>query len=150
MMEPKEAKADQNWEKRKESVCKQFNAYCKNRLRWKSYDLQKERTKIAEREVSLYNASEKRNPKLSIVEEYPSDSLHFTVLGYDVSIKNDQLADALIALPDDKREIFLLAYCLNMTDPEIAELLHLVRQTVQYRRAKSLKELRRKMVKSSQ
>ena len=46
---------------------------------------------------------------------------------------------------DDKRDIVLLAYCLDMTDQEIADKLDMVRRTVQYKRAQSLKELKKEM-----
>ena len=46
---------------------------------------------------------------------------------------------------DDKRDIVLLAYFLDMTDQEIADKLDMVRRTVQYKRAQSLKELKKEM-----
>lgn len=48
-------------------------------------------------------------------------------------------------LSEKKRDIILLAYFLDMTDQEIADKLDMVRYTVQRRRAKSLKELKKKM-----
>ena len=57
----------------------------------------------------------------------------FHVRGYDVAIENEDLANALTVLPDDKRDIVLLAYFLDMTDQEIADKLDLVRRTVQYK-----------------
>ena len=45
---------------------------------------------------------------------------------------------------DDKRDIVLLAYFLDMTDQEIADKLDMVRRTVQYKRAQSLKELKKR------
>lgn len=48
-------------------------------------------------------------------------------------------------LSDDKRDIVLLAYFLDMTDQEIADKLDMVRRTVQYKRAQSLKELKKEM-----
>ena len=64
---------------------------------------------------------------------------------YDVAIENEDLANALTVLPDDKRDIVLLAYFLDMTDQEIADKLDMVRRTVQYKRAQSLKELKKEM-----
>ena len=46
---------------------------------------------------------------------------------------------------NDKRDIVLLAYFLDMTDQEIADKLDMVRRTVQYKRAQSLKELKKEM-----
>ena len=78
-------------------------------------------------------------------DEYPSEQTHFHVRGYDVAIENEDLANALTVLPDDKRDIVLLAYFLDMTDQEIADKLDMVRCTVQYKRAQSLKELKKEM-----
>ena len=80
-----------------------------------------------------------------VLDEYPSEQAHFHVQGYDVAIESKDLANALTVLPDDKRDIVLLAYFLDMTDQEIADKLDMVRYTVQRRRAKSLKELKKKM-----
>ena len=62
-----------------------------------------------------------------------------------MAIENEDLANALTVLPDDKRDIVLLAYFLDMTDQEIADKLDMVRRTVQYKRAQSLKELKKEM-----
>ena len=65
--------------------------------------------------------------------------------GYDIVVKDERLADALGSLSDDKRDIVLLAYFLDMTDQEIADKLNVVRRTVQYRRASSLKEMKKRL-----
>lgn len=83
--------------------------------------------------------------RLYVLDEYPSDQFHFDVLGYDIAVKNERLADALGSLSDDKRDIVLLAYFLDMTDQEIAEKLNSVRSTIQYKRTSSLKEMKRRM-----
>lgn len=57
----------------------------------------------------------------------------------------EDLANAMTVLPDDKRDIVLLAYFLDMTDQEIADKLDMVRRTVQYKRTQSLKELKKEM-----
>ena len=58
-----------------------------------------------------------------VLDEYPSEQTHFHVRGYDVAIENENLANALTVLPDDKRDIVLLAFFLDMTDQEIADKL---------------------------
>ena len=80
-----------------------------------------------------------------VLDEYPSEQTHFHVRGYDVAIENEYLANALTVLPDDKRDIALLAYFLDMTDQEIADKLDMVRRTGHYNRAQSLKELKKEM-----
>ena len=65
-----------------------------------------------------------------VLDEYPSEQTHFHVQGYDVAIENEDLANALTVLPDDKRDIVLLAYFLDMTDQEIADKLFISLPTV--------------------
>ena len=66
-------------------------------------------------------------------------------MGFEISIKDELLAEALKTLPQDRREIILLSYFLGMTDPEIAEHLNLVRRTVAYRRTSTLQALKKCM-----
>ena len=77
--------------------------------------------------------------------EYPCERFCFQVQGYNIPIRNEILANALVKLSEKKRDIILLAYFLDMTDQEIADKLDMVRYTVQRRRAKSLKELKKEM-----
>jgi len=83
--------------------------------------------------------------QLYVVDEYPSDQTQFSVQGYSIAVKNTRLADALAALPEDKREIVLLSYFFDMTDQEIADSMNLVRSTVQYKRTSSLTEMKKRM-----
>ena len=99
----------------------------------------------SDHEVSLSELSEEQERQMYVLDEYPSEQTHFHVQGYDVAIENEDLANALTVLPDDKRDIVLLAYFLDMTDQEIADKLDMVRRTVQYKRAQSLKELKKEM-----
>lgn len=63
--------------------------------------------------------------------------------GYDVAVDNEKLANALTALPGEKRDILLLSYFLDMR--EIADKLNMVRYTVQRKRVKSLKEMKQRL-----
>ena len=46
---------------------------------------------------------------------------------------------------EQERQMYVLAYFLDMNDQEIADKLDMVRRTVQYKRAQSLKELKKEM-----
>ena len=82
---------------------------------------------------------------MSVTDEYFVEEFSFDVLDGRISVKNEQLATALQALPERKRDIVLLSYFLDMTDKEIAEKLNMVRKTVQYHRTTTLKELRKRL-----
>ena len=89
--------------------------------------------------------SEQDFAKLSVTDEYFKDAFSFSVMGHDITVSDELIAEALNALPADRRDIILLAYFLNMSDREIAERLNIVRRTVAYRRASSLQELKKFM-----
>jgi RNA polymerase sigma factor (sigma-70 family) len=83
--------------------------------------------------------------RLYVLDEYPSEQHHFDVQGYHVIVRDDRLAEALSSLPDEKRDIVLLSYFLDMSDREIGEKLNMVRYTVQRRRTSSITEIRKRM-----
>lgn len=129
----------------KKTVRHQFDSFCRKVLREEARDYLRELARRAAHEVPFSELSEEQMERLYALDEYPSEVIHFDVQGYDIAIGNEKLADALASLPDDKRDIVLLAYFLDMSDQEIADKLNLVRSTVQYRRASSLKEMKQRL-----
>ena len=83
--------------------------------------------------------------QLSVCDDYFADDRTFDVLGNTVQIASDELAEAIAALPKQKRDIILLSYFLDMPDGEIAKALNMVRSSVAYRRSATLKLLRELM-----
>jgi len=128
-----------------EHIQNTFDSFCKKILKYKARDYFKKLKQQAEREISFSELSEQDFAKLSVTDEYFKDAFSFSVMGYDVSVTDELIAEALNALPADRRDIILLAYFLNMSDREIAERLNIVRRTVAYRRASSLQELKKIM-----
>ena len=129
----------------KKTVRHQFDSFCRKVLREEARDYLRELMRRAAHEVPLSELSEEQMERLYALDEYPSEAIHFDVQGYDVAINNEKLADALTALPDDKRDIVLLAYFLDMSDQEIADKLNMVRYTIQRKRVKSLKEMKQRL-----
>ena len=129
----------------KKTVRHQFDSYCRKVLREEARDYMRNLARQNAHEVSLSELSEEQMARLYVLDEYPSELFHFAVEGYDIAVKNEKLAEALTALSDDKRDIVLLAYFLDMTDQEISDKLNVVRSTVQYRRASSLKEMKERL-----
>ena len=64
---------------------------------------------------------------------------------HSVCIDDETLAEAISALPVDRRDIILLSYFLDMSDAEIANVLNMVRRSVAYRRTSTLKLLKNLM-----
>ena len=112
----------------KKTVRHQFDSFCRKVLREEARDYERHIAWRSDHEVSLSELSEEQERQMYVLDEYPSEQTHFHVQGYD-----------------DKRDIVLLAYFLDMTNQEIADKLDMVRRTVQYKRAQSLKELKKEM-----
>ncbi len=122
-----------------------FDCYCKKILRNEACNIQKEYARRRKIEVSFDELTNKELEEMSVTDEYFVEEFSFDVLDGRISVKNEQLATALQALPERKRDIVLLSYFLDMTDKEIAEKLNMVRKTVQYHRTTTLKELRKRL-----
>lgn len=129
----------------KKTIRHQFDSFCRKVLREEARDYERHIAWRSNHEVSLSELSEERVRQMYVLDRYPSEQIHFHVQGYNVTIENENLANALMVLSGDKRDIVLLAYFLDMTDQEIADTLDMVRRTVQYKRARSLKELKKEM-----
>ncbi|MEG1492528.1 MAG: sigma-70 family RNA polymerase sigma factor [Oscillospiraceae bacterium] len=129
----------------KKTVRHQFDSFCRKVLREEARNYIKHIAWRGNHEVSLSELSEEQMSQLYVLDEYPSEQFHFQVQGISIAVKDEKLANVLTALPDEKRDIVLLAYFLDMTDQEIADQLNIVRRTVQYKRASSLKEMKQRL-----
>lgn len=122
-----------------------FDAFCKKVLRNEARDYLDEITRRRKREISFSELPVEVMEQLSVCDSHFREDRTFGVLDHTVYIENDELAEALAALPDDKRDIILLAYFLDMSDYEIADVLNMVRSSVAYRRTSTLKLLKELM-----
>ena len=129
----------------KKTVRHQFDSFCRKVLREEARDYIRERKRLAEREVPLSELSDEQMERLFVLDEYLSEQNYFDVQGYHIIIRDDRLAEALSSLSDEKREIVLLSYFLDMNDREIGEKLNMLRYTVQRRRTSSIAEIRKRM-----
>jgi len=120
----------------------QFESYCKSVLRNEVRDCYKEDERSLKQESLFSELDCHEKNQLYIMDEYFAQDHFFNVLGNDVVVKGDELAEAISSLPEQRRDILLLSYFLDMSDREIGEKLNLVRRTVQYQRASSLKQLK--------
>lgn len=123
----------------------QFDSFCRKILREEFIDYMRLQKYRIEHEVPICEKSFRYIENIEIWDEYPSDYFYFNVNGYNVRIENACLAKALKELSEEKRQIILLSYFLDMSDQKIADSLSGVRRTIQYKRSTSLKELKRIM-----
>ena len=136
-----------------QTVCHQFDSFCKRLLKNEARDIYKRVRYEQKNEVLFSEMSQREIDALMTTDKYPSDMCNFIVHGTEgengkamlVGIENDLLAIALSNLPEQSRDVVLLAYCLDMTDVEIAEALNMPRSTVQYQRTSSLNKIKKYM-----
>ena len=81
----------------------------------------------------------------SMWDKYFQDTYLFEIMGFEIAVADELLAEALKALPQDRLEIILLSYFADMTDKEIAGHLNLIRRTVAHRRKNALRKLKKIM-----
>ena len=124
----------------------QFDRYCKLVLYHEALDYLREMQRRREREISLDAVHPAEWDKLSMVEQYPSDSFIFSSHGYDLHINNELVAEAFASLPQDEQSILILRFVLELTDDEIGRLMGMSRSAVQRHRTNTIKELRVKLV----
>lgn len=122
-----------------------FDCYCKRILKNEAINIQKHNQYMNSKQVSFTELTPEQLAQICTYDEYTSDYSRFKVLEYDIAVKDELLAEALQELPERKRDIILLSYFLDYNDVEIAELLNLVRRTVNDQRNKALKDLKNRM-----
>ena len=120
-----------------------FDAFCKKVLRNDVRNNYDEMKRLRDKEVSFSELSETELEQLSTTEKYFATEQTFSVLGNDVIVNDESIAEALRSLPERKRDIILLSYFLELSDGEIGKKLNLIRSTVQYQRTSTLRELKK-------
>ena len=122
-----------------------FNGFCKKALKFEASNAHRDVRHHQLREVNFSSLSLQEEEQLFTNDRYfageEADDKSFFVAGMEITTK--LLADAIHALPEEKRDAVLLYYFFDMSDPEIAKLLNLSRSTVQYRRTSSFELLKR-------
>jgi len=120
----------------------QFDCVCRKALRGEASDYRREMARRAKYEVTFSELSESEMNRLYVLDEYEMEKRTYHVLDFDVEVKSELIAEALDALPKQKRDVILLAYFLEMSDAEIARRMNLVRSTIHHHRTSSLKLLK--------
>ena len=118
-----------------------FDSFCKKVVKNELRNFYTEVKRQLAHEIPYSELEAQLSARLSEVDDYPIESHNFNVMGYDISIRSDLLAESLAALSERRRVILLLHHCFDLSDREIGELLGMVRQTVQYQRKSTLKQL---------
>ena len=128
-------------------VQNQFGGFCTRVLKNEANRIHNEYARQREMEKSLDAVTPEELEQIAVMDQYFQDDHVFEVLGKQVVVTGDLLADAIAKLPDRKRDIILLTYFLGLTDREISKYLNIVHQTVSKNRIRILKELRETLEK---
>ena len=123
-----------------------FDAFCKTVLRNEARTHLRDLGRQRNREIEFSALSQQELDKLCTVDEYPSDSILFTVYGYTLHIRDELVAAAFASLPQPGQSILILHCVLELTDGEIGAVVGMSRNAVQRHRTKTLKELRTKLM----
>lgn len=118
-----------------------FDSYCKKILKNEARDYQGYLSMKRKYELSIEDLSATETEQLSFMPQYFNRTILSELLDIEVQINNDDIVEALIKIPKDRREIILLYYFLDMTDEEIGIHLKLIQRTVNNRRNATLKIL---------
>lgn len=130
---------------RKNSIRYQFESFCKTVLRNERSDYDREQRRRTAREQFFSELPTVLLEQLGAVDEYPIESYVFEVFGHSMTIRSDRLGEALLDLGTEASDILLLAYCLELSDREIAVALGTSRSSVQRRRQHFLSAIKRRM-----
>jgi RNA polymerase sigma factor (sigma-70 family) len=123
-----------------------FDAFCKKVLKNEVRNYHREMKRLQDKEILFSELSERELEQLSTTDKYFTTEQIFNVLGDDVIVTNESIAEALKNLPEQRnRDIILLYYFLELSDGEIGKKLNMIRSTVQYQRTGTLRELKKLM-----
>lgn len=122
-----------------------LDAFCKTVLRNEAITYLSELARRRDREKPLDTLPQAEMDKLCTLDEYPSDSFTFSSFGYDLHIRDEQVAGAFASLPEQEQQILILRFVAAMADGEIGGLVGMSRSAVQRHRTKTLNELRQRL-----
>ena len=129
----------------KETVEHQFDTLIKKVLIGEAKNIKSALSEYRIHELLFSELSAELTDSFGTCDEHPCECFCFRIDEFDIAIKNELLAEAVIHLSERKRSIILMSYFLDMSDQEIARRLELVRSTVTYHRESALVKLKKYM-----
>ncbi|MBC1778663.1 RNA polymerase sigma factor [Listeria booriae] len=130
---------DEHWKTHKQHT---FDTFCKKIIRNELFNFYTEINRRKLNEISIDQIqflNHISDPRL--VYDAPKECV-FMLNEAEIVVKDEQLGEALQALTEDKRNIVLLAYFLNLSDVEIATKLGMSTRRLNRLRHKILLELK--------
>ena len=132
----------------KEHIMYTFNGYCKTVIRFAAINAWRDRSRRRQKEISLEYLTEEKFYPLGTTDEYfeaPYEEYPITVCGQTVILTNEELAAALLSLPEKKREIIFLYFFGHYTQQEIGEMYGRCRSTAWHHIHSALQMLQKEL-----
>ncbi len=132
----------------KEHIEYTFNAFCRIVIRYAAINAWRKRDRQRQREISFeYLTEEKFYPinALNGLFINPYEKYPVTICGQTITLTSGELAEALSALPEKKREIIYLYFFGHYTQQEIGDLYGRCRSTAWHHIHSALQMLHEEM-----
>jgi RNA polymerase sigma factor (sigma-70 family) len=132
----------------KEHIMYTFNGFCKTVIRFAAINAWRDRSRRRQKEISLEYLTEEKFYPLGTTDEYfeaPYEEYPITVCGQTVILTNEELAAALLSLPEKKREIIFLYFFGHYTQQEIWEMYGRCRSTAWHHIHSALQMLQKEL-----
>lgn len=101
-----------------------FDSFCKKVVRNEALNIQKKYARFRQRQISMEILEQKGlGTEFYYLEPNLTSSGTFIVLGMKIFISNEELANAIAALPRQRQEIILMFFFIGLNDREIGDLL---------------------------
>lgn len=120
-----------------------FDSFCKKILKNEAIDIRREYARFNQRFTSLEQLSIDSINEMAYWDNYKVESDLFLVLGFEILIKDNQIAEAIHRLSEIRRRVILLYFFSGFNDREIASILGVNSKTVWYQRSSAIKDLRK-------
>ena len=119
-----------------------FDSFCKKVVRNEALNIQKKYARFRQRQISMEILERQGlGTEFYYSETRLNDSNNFKVLGIEISILNEQLADAIGKLTSERQEIILMSFFIGLNDREIGEIVGKSLGSVWYQRQVAIEDL---------
>ena len=119
-----------------------FDSFCMTIIENASKSIHKQLSNQAKREKSLADLTQEETAEIAVYDAYETDAETFSINGEVITIHNPTLAAAMRSISPKLRDVILLFYFLEKSEPQIGRILSLGTSGVHKRHKKSLDQLR--------
>lgn len=119
-----------------------FDSFCMKVVRNEALNIQKKYARFRQRQISMEILEQKGlGTEFYYLELNLTSSGTFIVLGMKIFISNEELANAIAALPRQRQEIILMFFFIGLNDREIGDIIGKSLGSVWYQPQVALEEL---------